>query len=155
MSHHHKTNAKQTSWPHSSRSPKSGPKMAKQVSTMRRGTLRKQLSTQSNASTLTVSSKKVMAMPKAPTLRPKAKKEEAPKAKPNEVVTQQLLDCISLIKYQLQGANEPSLRPPNPQQPAGVRRLSLLPAMPTGLDDLGPVIIIIMMIVIKANCNIK
>ena len=55
---------------------------------MRRGTLRKQPSTQSNASTLTVSSKKVMAMPKAPTLRPKAKKEEAPKAKPNEVVTQ-------------------------------------------------------------------
>ena len=116
--------------------------MAKQVSTMRRGTLRKQLSTQSNASTLTVSSKKVVAMPKAPTLRPKAKKEEAPKAKPNEVVTKQLkgrvLDCISLIKYQLQGANEPSLRPPNSQQPAGVRRLSLLPAMPTGLDDLGP-----------------
>ena len=62
--------------------------MAKQVSTMRRGTLRKQLSTQSNASTLTVSSKKVVAMPKAPTLRPKAKKEEAPKAKLNEVVTQ-------------------------------------------------------------------
>ena len=55
---------------------------------MRRGTLRKQPSTQSNASTLTVSSKKVMAMPKAPTLRPKVKKEEkSARVKPNEEVT--------------------------------------------------------------------
>ena len=59
--------------------------------TMRRGTLRRNASNQSNRSSLTSLSvsggRKVVEMPKAPSLplRPKAKKDEDPKEKQSEV----------------------------------------------------------------------
>ena len=72
---------------YSSRSPKSAKQPQAGGGTIRRGTFRRNASCQSNRSSLTslaVSGRKVMEMPKAPPLRPKAK-DETPREKQSEV----------------------------------------------------------------------